>query len=59
MLVDAAGDVFVVVTLHQDGRAAGRLDVLDAATQFAHAFGEGLAAFVGDYGRNLVDVFFQ
>ena len=48
MLVDPAGDILVVVALHQRGDAAGDLDVLDAAAQLGLGLGQRLAALLGD-----------
>ena len=55
-LVDAGGDVFGVVALNQDGRAARHVDVLDGAAHLAARFGERLAAFERDGPGDLVEV---
>ena len=59
VLVNTAGDVLVVVALHQDGRAACHLHVLDGAAHFAHTLGVRLAALFRDGARDGVEVLFQ
>ena len=58
-LVDAAGNVFEVVALHHHRNAAGDFDVLDGAAHLGFGFGEGLAVFLGDDARDVVDVIFE
>ena len=54
--VDAGGDVFGVVALDQNGRAARDVDVLDGAAHLAARFGERLAAFQRDGPRDVVEM---
>src|ERR1700728_1683444 len=42
-LVDAAGDVFEIVTLHHHRDAAGHFHVFNCAAHLGYGFGEGLA----------------
>ena len=57
--VDAAGDIFEVVTLHQGRDAAGHFHVFDSALQFGPRFGEGFAVFLGGEAGDLVGVLFE
>ena len=59
MFVNARGDVLEVTTLEQGRDAAGHLDVLDGAPQFAGRLGIGLAALVGDGAGQRVEIVFQ
>ena len=58
-LVDSRRDVFQVVTLHEHGNAAGDLDVLDCAADFALGFRERLAVLHHDRAGEFVDVIFE
>ena len=57
--VDACGDVFKVVALHQDGDAAGDLDVLDAALYFGASFSESLSILQRDAVGQIVNALQQ
>ena len=56
MLVDAGGNVFTVVALHEHGHAAGGLDVLDGALHLAFALAKNLAAFIGDAKSKIIEI---
>ena len=57
--VDAFGDVFEVVALHEHGNAAGDFDIFDGAAHLALGFGEGLAVLHDDGAGKFVDVVFE
>ena len=57
--VNAAGDVFEVITLHHHGNAAGDFDVFDSAAEFGFGFGESFAVFDGYKSAEFVDMLFK
>src|ERR1700688_2967226 len=58
-LVDAAGDVFKVVSLHHHGDTAGDLHVFNRPAHFGFGFGESLAVFLRDDAGDVVEVIFE
>ncbi len=55
--VDAGGDIFEVVALHESGDAAGDFDVFDTSGEFGGGFGEGFAVFLHEDAGDGIGVF--